>query len=80
MNTWMSTWKTAFFCAACDGELSQRAKMYSNGRCPLCGHKGPGARTIVANKERAYRVERIAPWWKLWTERTRRVYAVEDAA
>ena len=66
--------RTAWFCVACDGELSNWAVLCSHGRCPLCGHKHDSAVTIVETYERAYRLECIAPWWKFWAAKTRRVY------
>ncbi len=44
--------------------MSWDDKMYSHGRCRLCGHKGKDAVTVVETVERAYRFER--PWWQFW--------------
>ena len=60
-----TTFKTAFFCINCDGEVSHYTKMYSHGRCPLCGYKDPDAATIIKTTEKAYRMIR-RPWWKFW--------------
>jgi len=69
------TYKTAWFCSGCDGELSDRQRMYSYGRCPLCGFKDGRSVTIVKTTEKAYRLERLHPWWKFWkAEKFRRVF------
>lgn len=68
-------WRTAYYCAECDGELTRHQKMYSDGRCPLCGHKGKYAGTIVNTTEKAYRLVRVAPWWKFWIKRFKREFA-----
>lgn len=62
-------WQTGWFCVSCDHLLSYREVMYSHGRCPYCGYKGPRAITIVDTKERAYRIVRTGPWWAFWRKR-----------
>jgi len=54
--------------------------MYSNGRCPLCGNKHANAGTIVKTTEKAYRLERLHPWWKFWkAEKFRRVFGATES-
>jgi len=74
-------YKTAWFCEACGGELTHSQRMYSHGRCPLCGVKGPGAVTIVNTTERAYWVEHMRrPWWMFWKpQSTRRVFVCDQS-
>ena len=59
-------WFTAWFCNDCDHRLSNHEKMYSHGRCPYCGEKGPGACTIVNTYSKAVRFCRTRPIWKIW--------------
>ena len=59
---------TELRCCNCQGELSWHQKMYSLGRCPLCGVKHPSARTIVKCDEVVYRLKYTAPWWKFWAK------------
>lgn len=49
-----SGWKTAYLCVNCSREISDYTRMYSGGRCPLCGFKGESAGTIVDTKEKSY--------------------------
>ena len=66
----MSFWKrimykTAHFCGHCEKELSYRQVMYSLGRCPLCGYKSKSASSVVATKEKAFKIVKIpsGKWW-----------------
>ena len=40
-----------YSCVNCNKELSNHQLMYSDGRCPLCGHKAVSACTIVKCNE-----------------------------
>ncbi len=55
------------FCVNCDENLTEVEVMYSMGRCPLCGHKGKNACTIVAVNHKA--AKRVSPWWNIFTPR-----------
>ena len=48
-------WENAWFCVSCDRELSWETKMRSHGRCPMCGHKGDHAGTVVDCVEKGFR-------------------------
>lgn len=61
-----SHWTVLDCCTSCKGVLTYNQVMYSRGCCPLCGHMGPAACTIVATTSRAVRFIRTAPWWKFW--------------
>ena len=63
--------KTAFFCVNCNGEITNCQRMYSHGRCPLCGYKDLSAGTIVHVAEKGYRLKRQVSWWKFWVKSTR---------
>lgn len=70
----MGKWKMERRCVGCHRELTWNQVMHSHGFCPRCGRKASGAGTIVRTRERAYRLERAAPWWKFWVPR-QRVYS-----
>ena len=59
-------YKTAWFCSSCEGELTDTQRMYSYGRCPLCGHKHERACTIVHTTDRAYKEVEVpsGEWYK----------------
>lgn len=38
-------------CVSCNHYLSYSDKMGSHGRCPICGYKAEGARTVVKTNE-----------------------------
>lgn len=65
-------WSTAYFCIKCHQELTDFQRMYSNGRCPLCGYKHPSACTIVEVFERPFKWVRINPRWKFWKKQYER--------
>ena len=65
-------WRTEYRCESCKRAVSDHTKMYSNGRCPLCGYKGSSACTMMDVTEHAYRNVRCGPWWAFW--KTRREY------
>lgn len=46
-------------CVNCKTYLSHHVVMYSHGRCPACGYKGPNACTIVDT------IEEVG-FWKGW--------------
>lgn len=71
----MSRYKTAWFCTACQEELTNNERMYSNGRCPKCGVKGKHAHTVVETTERGYTVD--LPWWAFLNRKAFRVYVDE---
>lgn len=75
------TYKTAWFCVGCKGELSWNQMMHNHGTCPLCGTRERFTGTVVDTFTRSYRVERIHPWWKFWKfEKTRRVFKESESS
>ena len=73
----MKHWKTAWFCANCHIEMTYNIKMYSNGRCPGCGHKANNAGSIVKTYEKGYQFTR--PWWKFWVSKYKnRIWMKEE--
>ena len=78
MNERYSEWRTEFSCFNCGGVLTFWQKMYSHGRCPLCGEKHPKSGTVVRCKETSYRLKYTAPWWKFWVK-PKKVYWHESA-
>lgn len=63
---YLSGWLVEYRCAGCSCVVSDNERMYSNGRCPDCGHKGKGAATIMAVNEHAYRLVTQGKWWQFW--------------
>lgn len=63
---YITDWESVWFCEYCDGRLSYYQKMYSNGRCPLCGEKGEYAGTIVDVYSKGARAYREGKWWQFW--------------
>ncbi len=57
---------TEYRCVKCKGSMSWHVTMYRDGRCPLCGYKGPLAGTVVDCTEHAYKAVRIGKWWQFW--------------
>ncbi len=49
-------YRNRYRCVKCEGNLTFEQVMYSLGRCPLCGHKGEHACTVVETTEYAERV------------------------
>ena len=64
-------WLTEFRCAKCSTVLNTHIRMYSNGRCPYCGHKGKHAGTIIDCTEHAYRLISRGKWWQFWLKPVR---------
>jgi DNA-directed RNA polymerase subunit RPC12/RpoP len=65
-----SNWYTGYFCINCNKKLSYHTVMYSNGRCPICGHKGKNAGTIIDTVEKAVRKVYHKPWYIFWQKPT----------
>jgi hypothetical protein len=62
----LTSYYSVHHCESCDRYLSHEQRMHSGGRCPLCGHKGERACTIVATNERCVEQVQLRPWWALW--------------
>ncbi len=69
----MNKWKIEFKCFECGHVLTDRERSYSHCCCPFCGYKDPGSITFVKTTERAYRLERVKPYWKFWIPK-RKIY------
>ena len=61
-----SRWYDAEKCTNCKKFLSRSHVMYSSGRCPKCGYKGPYANTIVDTISVGYRFVYNRKWWQFW--------------
>jgi hypothetical protein len=61
-------WRNAYFCKACNKELSKYQYAYSDGRCPLCGVKSARACTFVDCYEKAkrYVITYEPKWYEFW--------------
>ena len=55
----MTRFYNANFCFKCSAELTHHEKMYSDGRCPKCGHKQFRNSTIVATYDRGYYFKKV---------------------
>lgn len=64
-------WKHTYHCVACHNEMSQNTMMYSNGRCPYCGHKGRHSATIVECYEVPYVSIDTTKWWQIFQREQR---------
>lgn len=57
------TWVVAYFCARCQGELTEAQATDRRGTCPLCG--APPDTTAVSMVRR-WVWDRKPAWWKFW--------------
>ena len=50
-------WEAAYHCADCGAELSENARMYSGGICPLCGNAAAGSivKTVTLIRRKVYK-------------------------
>ena len=62
----MSEWVKEYFCVACDGGMTFRTMMQSDGCCPMCGHITEGA--VCKTVEKAVKPEpsRLYVAWTIW--------------
>lgn len=54
-------WLAVFRCASCLARLNHWQRFRSSGTCPLCGHTGPNAGTIVDTIQSSGRLVWSAP-------------------
>lgn len=56
-------WGSWIRCVSCKTTLTDNQEMFSNGRCPHCGHKGANAGTIVDSENIPIRYDRASSAW-----------------
>lgn len=63
LDFWPTEW-----CTNCHRQVHQDDRMYNHGVCPMCGHKGKRAGTIVDTYTRVFRFvpDDSLPLWKFW--------------
>ena len=64
-------WKIEYRCVHCKRVINCNMKMYSDGCCPYCGHKGKDAGTIIETTEHPYYNIKEGKRWQFWKSKTR---------